>query len=67
MNIHGGTAGLKACDCGSEALQLHYRSGNKFGFAVLCTACTAVTPWARLSTVARAFWNRGDRIAKGQQ
>jgi hypothetical protein len=58
--IHAGTAGLTPCKCGSESLHLDYKH-SKFGFSMRCRACNTATPWARLSTVARALWNRGDR------
>jgi hypothetical protein len=55
-----GTVGLKACKCGSESLSLDQRD-HRFGFAVRCKDCGAMTPWAALTSVARALWNRGDR------
>lgn len=61
MKLHASATGLKACSCGSEDLQLHSRPGRKFGFAIACNQCNAMTPWVRLSSVARAVWNRGDR------
>jgi hypothetical protein len=53
--------GLKPCGCGSEALVVHHGPSNKFGFQVACDSCGTASPHARLSSVARAMWNRGDR------